>query len=175
MIKIIKYPLYLAPAYRPIIFDIDSDVSLLTHPELQIRAFLYIKKGVIYEQVAIKYQTKIPSLSVFRFNFASQLKSFVSYDTFQSLANELITPNLKSVVAYYVIFQEMANNAQGLMQGFDAIYTSTHWATNATLQHNQIQNLDKWTIRMWAQAPLQSYYSCSIDSLGNPKPPLGNQ
>lgn len=178
MISVYKYPLYIAPVYRPIIFDVKSDVSTTLHPELQIKGTLYVRIGNTYKPVAIKYQTQYAGQQYYRFNFSSQLKSYLAFDMAGGTANELITPSRNTVVLYYVRFQEIYNNANGLMAGFWDGMTTVHYATNATLQHMQCQTLNTWTIKTVINAPYQNFVEYTIQ-IGEPQigiitvPPIG--
>jgi len=150
MISTVKYPLYITPNSRPVIFDMRSSVSTTTHPELIMRATLYVRRGNVYSAVALKYQQKYPGQTYFRFNFAKNLQAYLSYDLFENFGsnNKLETPCPNSCVDYYVIFHELYNNNSGLLAVFDGAKTSVHKAGNSCIQHQQAPDmtLDVWTI-----------------------------
>jgi len=157
MITIHKYPLYIAPSYRPVIFDVKSDVSIIAHPELNIKATLYIKTGNVFEMVAIKYQSMVNGNDFYRFNFANILQAYIEHDVYDNTTNEIKTPNTKSIKSYLVHFEELYNNTQGIMTSYYHGVTSIHHATNSTLQHTQTQNLDPWTILLYSNPPVQTF------------------
>jgi hypothetical protein len=159
MIVVYKYPLFITPNMRPIIFDVGSSVSTLAHPELQIKATVYVSTGQVFNPVGIKYQSKYHNQEFFRFNFKKNIQAFLDYDLYDdsSQANQLIAPNLKGLVEYFVIFQELYNNQAGIMSVYAGAQTSTHKAGNSSIQHERAPDmtLDEWTIYNTTLAPAQ--------------------
>ena len=150
MISVVKYPLYITPNSRPVIFDMASSVSTTLHPELMIRATLCVRKGNVYTGVALKYQQKYPGQNYFRFNFAKNIQAYLSHDIYDlpGSVNKLEAPCLNSCVDYYVIFEELYKNPSGLLSVFAGAKTSVHKAGNSCIQHQQAPDmtLDVWTI-----------------------------
>jgi hypothetical protein len=156
MLSIKAYPLYIAPVYRPVVFDVNCSVNIADHPELQVKATLYIKRGNIFESVAVKYQQRYNNETFYRFNFANILQSYITYDSYDDTTLAIISANNNSIRTYYVEFQEMYAQSTGEMHGFWRGRTSEHIVVNSALQHTQTQSLNPWTI-LGNNNPVQSF------------------
>lgn len=87
----------------------------------------------------------VSGVDKYRFNFANLLQASVSYDLFDSLPSAAQSASQQSSKPYIVKFTEEFDDADGLVtEGDYVVNTLQKYAINATLQHQETQNLNAY-------------------------------
>lgn len=148
MISFLTSPSILSSVRRPIIMEVETDVT--GKPELKIRCEVYGIKGDYQngtpELLGTKNVRSLPDdAQRFRFNLSDLLASALSKDIAKTNLPKIITPNPNSIIYYYCVFTELYYDTNGKIQEFDTNTLPAQgggfgiplFACNTTIQHTE--------------------------------------
>jgi hypothetical protein len=144
-LAIVTSPPAISSAYRPVLFRLQSTVL---NAELKVKAEVYVRNDPSKQLVlvGVKMEDRCLGFDYFQFDFSSLLQAYLSVDKLNIQPLALVVPNLNSVVEYQVTFREVYNNSAGFPTEYAHVTSTALKAVNATLQHEQAQDLTPYII-----------------------------
>lgn len=143
-LTIVTQPGFIASAYRPLIFKVESDV---VNAELQLRCRIIARNDITagYDLIATKYEKRYMDQSYFIIDISNILQSLLTFDR-NEVVTGLTSPCNNSILEYKMTLSEVYYNSEGVMTTYDEITTQRLRACNSIPQHEEAQNLSAYTL-----------------------------